>query len=63
MSVGAIGSAAFAVLSPGQLPDPYARQTQVNAQADLLQAMLGMDLPTKMVLGKLNDGQGVDLYL
>lgn len=67
MSVTAIGSGAALplriVTTAGQMPDPQAQQAQVNAQADLLQAMRGVDLPTKMVLARLSDNQGVDLYM
>ncbi|GGN41236.1 hypothetical protein FHR83_002932 [Actinoplanes campanulatus] len=63
MSVGSVGSAPFSVLAAGQFPDPQARQEQVNAQADLLQALVSPDLPMKMVQSTLNDGRGVDLYL
>ncbi|GAA0434046.1 hypothetical protein Aca07nite_01160 [Actinoplanes capillaceus] len=62
MSVGSIGPVAFSMIAPGQLQDPQARQEQVNAQADLLQAMVSSDLPMKMVQN-LGDGKGVDLYL
>jgi hypothetical protein len=65
MSVTPVGSSAALALSvaaaPGQPPDPQARRAQVNAQADLLQAMRGVDLPAKMVAA-LGDGQGIDLY-
>jgi hypothetical protein len=65
MSVTPVGSSAALALgiaaAPGRPPDPHARQAQVNAQADLLQALRGVDLPTKMVAA-LGDGQGVDLY-
>jgi len=49
--------------APGRTPDPEAQQAQVNAQADLLQALRGVDLPVKMVAARLSDNQGVDLYL
>jgi hypothetical protein len=63
MSVGPIASVPFSVVAPGLLPDPQARQAQVNAQADLLQAMVSSDLPMKLVQCSLGDGKGVDLYL
>lgn len=66
MSVSPAGSSAalaLATATAGQVPDPQARQAQVNAQADLLQAMRGVELPTTMVLARLSDGQGIDLYL
>jgi len=66
MSVSAIGSGTALslglVAAAGQAPDPVARQAQVNAQADLLQAVRNVDLPTKM-MGMINDQKGVDLYL
>jgi hypothetical protein len=66
MSVNAIGSGTALslglVAAAGQTPDPAARQAQVNAQADLLQAVRNVDLPTKVV-GMINDQKGVDLYL
>ncbi len=63
MSVSAIGSVSFSVLAPGQMQDPQSRQAQVNAQADLLQALVSTDLPMKMVQSTLSDGRGVDLYM
>ncbi|MBO3744196.1 hypothetical protein [Actinoplanes flavus] len=63
MVIGSIGSVPFSVIAAGQLQDPQARQEQVNAQADLLQALVSSDLPVKMVQASLNDGKGVDLYL
>ncbi|GAB1640503.1 hypothetical protein [Krasilnikovia sp. MM14-A1259] len=64
MSVGAIGSTPFAVVAAGQQRDPYQQQAQVNAQADLLQAVLSTNnLPMRMVQATLSDGQGVDLYM
>jgi len=66
MTVSPTGSSAALALgmvtAPGQPPDPNARQAQVNAQADLLQAMRGVDLPTKMVAA-LSDGKGIDVYV
>jgi hypothetical protein len=63
MSVGSIGSVPFSLIVPGTVQDPQARQAQVNAQADLLQAMVSSDLPAKLVQCTLNDGKGVDLYM
>ncbi|GGK21910.1 hypothetical protein GCM10010124_13010 [Pilimelia terevasa] len=40
-ATGANGAAAFDIGRAGQAPDPQARQAQVNAQADLLQALRG----------------------
>lgn len=48
----------------GTSPDPQAQQAQVNAQADLLQAMRSGDgLALKMVAARVSDGKGVDLYM
>jgi hypothetical protein len=52
-----------AVAAAGRVPDPQAQQAQVNAQADLLQAMNSTDLPLKMVAARVSDGKGVDVYL
>ncbi|MBN1172452.1 MAG: hypothetical protein JXA67_09785, partial [Micromonosporaceae bacterium] len=51
------------VAGAGKIPDPQAQQAQVNAQADLLQAMQSAELPMEMVLSRLSDNQGVDLYM
>jgi hypothetical protein len=65
MSVGSIGAGAaiaFQVATAGSgPPDPAARQAQVNAQADLLQALRGVTLPA-IAAAHLSDGKGVDLY-
>ncbi|GIE90814.1 hypothetical protein [Actinoplanes regularis] len=63
MSVGSVGPVSFNVIAAGQMQDPQARQAQVNAQADLLQALVSTDLPMKMVQSTLSDGRGVDLYM
>ena len=67
MSINPIGSAAAQplglVTGAGRTPDPQAQKAQVNAQADLLQALRGVDLPVKMVNTVLSDNKGVDLYL
>ncbi|MCU7726135.1 hypothetical protein ODJ79_20610 [Actinoplanes sp. KI2] len=67
MSVGPVGSVPFSVVAPGTSPDPQARQAQVDAQADLLQALASPDLPMKMIRCgislSLGDGQNVDLYM
>jgi hypothetical protein len=67
MSISSIGSGTALslgiVLAAGQAPDPQAQKAQANAQADLLNAVQGADLPMKMVLARLSDGQGIDLYL
>ena len=66
MSINAIGSGSAlsmgVVAAAGQRPDPEAQRAQVNAQADLLQAVRTADLPAKAV-SAVTDGQGVDLYL
>ncbi|GIJ43888.1 hypothetical protein Val02_07740 [Virgisporangium aliadipatigenens] len=63
MSVSSIsGNALGLVAAAGRTPDPAARQAQVNAQADLLQAIRQVDLPTKVV-NLINDKKGIDLYL
>lgn len=64
MSVGAVGSggAAFSVPRAGQAVDPQARQAQVNAQADLLLALKGVQHGAQMVT-RLSDGAGIDVYV
>ena len=65
MSINAIGSGtalSMGVVAAGQRLDPEAQRAQVNAQADLLQAVRTVDLPAKAV-SAVTDGQGVDLYL
>jgi hypothetical protein len=66
MSISAIGSGTALsigiVAAAGQRPEPEALQAQVNAQADLLQALRTADLPARAVAA-VSDGQGVDLYL
>ncbi len=51
------------VAAVGETPDPKLQKAQANAQADLLQAVRGVDLPVKMVLARLSDGKGVDMYM
>jgi hypothetical protein len=64
VSVNSIGpNTAALALTLVTTPDPQTRQAQVNAQADLLQAVRGVDLPTKMALAKLSDNKGIDIYL
>lgn len=67
MSVSSIGSNAALplamVAAVGQPADPQTQKAQVNAQADLLQAARGVELPVKMALARLSDNQGVDLYM
>ena len=63
MSIGSIGSgAAFVVAASGAPPDPAAQKAQVNAQANLLQALRGVELPAQAA-ARMSDGQGVDLYV
>jgi hypothetical protein len=65
MSVGVIGAGAalaLRVATAGAAPDPVSQQAQVNAQADLLQALRGGKLPA-VAAAHLADGTGVDLYL
>lgn len=57
------GALPFRTPTAGQTQSPESKQAQVNAQADMLQAMRGVELPMKMVAAKLQDGQGVDLYM
>jgi hypothetical protein len=52
----------FAVAAAGQAPDPEARKAQVNAQADLLQAVRGINL-AGVASAKIADGGGIDIYL
>jgi hypothetical protein len=67
VSINPLGSGAALplglVTAAGQAPDPQAQKAQVNAQADLLQALRGVELPVTMVLARLSDNQGVDLYM
>lgn len=67
MSISAVGSSSVLPLGvvtvAGQVPDPQVAQAQVSAQADLLQALRGTELPMKMIAASLSDGQGVDLYM
>jgi hypothetical protein len=64
MSVSSIGAgAAFAFrMAIGGPPDPSAQHAQVNAQGDLLQALMGIKLPA-VAAANLSDGTGVDLYM
>jgi hypothetical protein len=65
MSVSAVGAGAMfafkAAIGAGS-PSPAAQQDQVNAQADLLQALMGMRMPA-IAAAHLSDGAGVDLYM
>ena len=70
MSINAIGSGAalpFALAPTGQTPNPQFQRAQVNAQADLLQAMRGVELPFKLAVNqlatRLGTPQSVDTYL
>ncbi len=55
-------SAPFAVVAAGQAPNPHAQKQQVNAQADLLQAVRAVNLPG-VAAAKLSDGGGIDIYV
>jgi hypothetical protein len=65
MSVSSVGAGAMfalrAAIGAGTL-SPSAQQGQVNAQADLLQALMGSRLPA-IAAAHLSDGVGVDLYM
>ncbi|GGQ76938.1 hypothetical protein [Couchioplanes azureus] len=64
MSVSSIGSGAALwghVMAPGQVRDPQAEQAQVNAQADLLQAVRGVQAGT-VVAARVTGGTGIDVY-
>jgi hypothetical protein len=70
MSISGISSSAalpFAIAATGQAPNPQLQQAQVNAQADLLQAMRGVDLSFKLAVNqlttRLSAQQGLDAYL
>jgi hypothetical protein len=65
MAVSAIGAGAmfaFRAATGVGIASPSERQTQVNMQADLLQALMGARLPA-MAAAHLSDGLGVDLYM
>ena len=51
------------IAAAGRPPSPQQQKAQVDAQADLMQAVQNVDLPLKMVLARLSDGRGVDLYM
>jgi hypothetical protein len=61
-SIGAGAAFAFRVATAGTTPDPSSQHVQVNAQADLLQALMGIKLPA-IAAAQLSDGTGVDLYM
>jgi hypothetical protein len=61
-SVGAGAMFALRVTTGGATPDPSSQHAQVNAQADLLQALMGVKLPA-IAAAHLSDGTGVDLYM
>ncbi|HWH02004.1 MAG TPA: hypothetical protein VNV66_22415 [Pilimelia sp.] len=67
MSLSPIGSGTVPALAlvakAGQAPDPQALKAQANAQADLLQAVRGTELPIRMAMERLAEDRGVDLYL
>jgi hypothetical protein len=65
MSISVLGAGAafaFRVATGGGAPDPRTQKAQVNAQADLLQALMGSKLPA-VAAAQLSDGTGVDLYI
>jgi hypothetical protein len=63
MPVGSVGGAAlFNLVASGQTPDLRAQKQQANAQADLLTALMGAQLP-EVAAAKLADGAGVDIYM
>nr|BFE73776.1 hypothetical protein GCM10020092_070770 [Actinoplanes digitatis] len=53
---------AFRAATGAGTPSPEARQGEVNAQADLLQALMGLRMPA-IAAARLSDGTGIDLYL
>ena len=55
-------AAPFSVQAAGQAPDPVARQEQVNATADLLQAVRHVDLPG-IAAAKISRDGGIDIFL
>ncbi|MEU7904940.1 hypothetical protein [Actinoplanes sp. NPDC049118] len=61
-SVGAGAMFAFRAATGAGTPSPSAQQAEVNAQADLLQALMGLRLPA-IAAARLSDGTGVDLYM
>jgi hypothetical protein len=65
MSVGSIGAGAafaFRVATAGSAPDPATQRAQVNAQADLLSALRGVNQGA-VAAARLTDGAGIDLYM
>jgi hypothetical protein len=62
-AIGSGTSLSFGIVfAAGQVPDPVTRQEQVNATADLLQAVRGVNLPG-IAAARMSDGKGIDLYL
>ncbi|MFI5934407.1 hypothetical protein [Actinoplanes sp. NPDC051494] len=61
-SVGAGAMFAFRVATGAATPSAPAEQTQVSAQADLLQQLMGSRLPA-VAAAQLSNSTGVDLYL
>jgi hypothetical protein len=61
-SISAGATFAFRVATGGITPDPASQQAQVNGQADLLSALMGVKLPA-IAAAHLSDGTGVDLYM
>jgi hypothetical protein len=64
MSVGSIGAGAMFALrvATGAGSPSSSGQGQVNAQADLLTALMSARLPA-IAAAHLSDGVGVDLYM
>jgi hypothetical protein len=65
MSVRSVGAGAMFALRAAMgrgTPDPASQHTEVNAQADLLQSLMGADKPA-IAAAHLADGVGVDLYM
>jgi hypothetical protein len=65
MSVGSIGAGAafaFRVATVGSVPDPDTQRAQVNAQADLLSALRGVNRGS-VAAARVTDGAGVDIYM
>ena len=68
MSISSVGAAAtnavsWTVPAAGvQAADPQAQREQASAQADMLNAVMGIKHADKVV-AKVSDGKGIDVYL
>jgi hypothetical protein len=67
MSISSVGGASSAVswtvpAAGVQAADPEVQREQVAAQADMLQALMGVK-HTGAVAARVSDGTGVDVYL